>query len=103
MYGRTMRLPTTKNRVEMGAVKYHVNVLGIAGPRKMTAIIPSLQEDGKPHVFPPAADGGPVLMDDYKCGQYRDKMVIMHNKQPHFNKQVIILEQEAFSEVETAE
>lgn len=58
------------------------------GPRKMTAIIPSLQEDGKPHVFPPASDGGPVLMDDYKCGQFRDKMVIMHNKQPHFNKQL---------------
>ncbi|KAG0628734.1 hypothetical protein M758_1G049200 [Ceratodon purpureus] len=84
----TLRLPTSKNRVEMGAVKYHVNVLGIAGPRKMTAIIPSLQEDGKPHVFPPAADGGPVILDDYKCGQHRDKMIIMHNKQPHFNKQL---------------
>lgn len=54
----------------------------------MMAIIPSLQDDGKPHVFPPAADGGPVILDDYRCGQHRDKMVIMHNKQPRFNKQV---------------
>lgn len=56
----------------------------------MTAIIPSLQEDGKPYVFHAAADGGPVLMDDHKSGHHRDKMIVMHNKQPHFNKQVTL-------------
>ena len=83
------RFPIINNRVEMGAVKYHYNVLGLGGPRKMTAIIPAIQEHGnKPYVFPPGPEGAPVILDCFKKGRLRDKLVVLQNKQPHFNKQV---------------
>ena len=91
LVGRALaRNPTVKTRVEMGAVKYHYNVLGLGGPRRMTAILPDPQDDGKPFVFPPPSisHNGPAILDHYKNGRQRDKMIVLHSKQPHFNKKV---------------
>ena len=91
LVGRALaRNPTVKTRVEMGAVKYHYNVLGLGGPRRMTAILPAPQDDGKPYVFLPSSisHNGPAILDHYKNGRQRDKMIVLHSKQPHFNKKV---------------
>ena len=91
LVGRALaRNPTVKTRVEMGAVKYHYNVLGLGGPRRMTAILPAPQDDGKPYVFAPPSisHSGSAILDHYKNGRQRDKMIVLHSKQPHFNKKV---------------
>jgi hypothetical protein len=82
------RLPIINERKEMGAIKYHLNILGLGGPRKMTAIIPSLDKDGNPHIFQPKPCGAPVILDMFKRNIDREKMVVMQNMHPHWNKQV---------------
>jgi hypothetical protein len=57
-------MPKSEERMEQGCVAYQTNVLGTRGPRKMTAIIPSLREDGRPAFAP--THTGETLMD--RCG-----------------------------------
>ncbi len=57
--------PEVDEKLEQGCVSYQTNVLGTRGPRKMTAIIPSLKEDSKPAFVP--AHSGETLMD--RCGK----------------------------------
>ncbi|KAL2620904.1 hypothetical protein R1flu_001109 [Riccia fluitans] len=73
-------------RVELGAATYQNNPLGLNGPRKMTAIIPALDADGKPYFHEPGPTGAHCLLLKYKSGQDLHKMVVMHNKKPTWNK-----------------
>ncbi|KAL3698748.1 hypothetical protein R1sor_012824 [Riccia sorocarpa] len=73
-------------RVELGVATYKNNPLGLNGPRKMTAIVPALDSDGKPYFHEPGPTGAHCLLLKYKCGQDLHKMVVMHNKKPTWNK-----------------
>ncbi|BBN14529.1 hypothetical protein Mp_6g12440 [Marchantia polymorpha subsp. ruderalis] len=72
-------------RVELGAVTYQNNPLGLQGPRKMIAIIPALTIEKKPYIHEPGPAGSHSLLTKYKCGQDLHKMVIMRNKDPAWN------------------
>lgn len=60
------------------------NVLGLKGPRKMTALIPAIQKDGNPVVFKPELEKDTIL-ERYRVGQAKD-LVVLHNKPPQWNE-----------------
>lgn len=74
--------------MELGAVTYRHNVLGMRGPRKMVALIPEVDDDDKPFTFGPKDDGSHTILKKYNLREDRDKMVVMHNKEPKWNAEV---------------
>jgi len=73
-------------RAELGAVVYQYNVLGTRGPRKMTAMIPSVDDNDHRKVIRPKGDEEGIL-DKHKAGDTSD-LVAMSNKPPRWNEQM---------------
>ena len=75
-------------RMELGAVTYEYNVLGTRGPRKMTTVIPSVDENGQRSVFRPVTkDGKEGIIDNLKQGKTED-LLLLRNKPPKWNEQM---------------
>merc|ERR1712070_1012019 len=74
-------------RCELGAVLFQYNVLGTRGPRKMTAMIPELDEKGNRTVFKPVDENDGVL-ERYKEKGETEGLVVMRNKPPKWNEQM---------------
>jgi len=74
-------------RSELGAVLYQYNVLGTRGPRKMTALIPKVNNRGQRHVFREGEDKSGIL-ERYKESQIAENLTVMQNKPPKWNEQM---------------
>uniref|UniRef100_A0A7S1SMQ6 Tubby C-terminal domain-containing protein n=1 Tax=Tetraselmis chuii TaxID=63592 RepID=A0A7S1SMQ6_9CHLO len=99
----TIGVSQMSTRCEMGAVLYQYNVMGVRGPRKMTACIPDVDATGKRKVFKAnleededEEDEGKLVSKDedvkdgnilssYKKGE-SDGLVVMKNKPPKWNE-----------------
>lgn len=77
-------------RCELGAVLYQYNVLGTRGPRKMTAIVPRVNERGERVAIRPRADKDKeqILRRHKERGDISDELVTMINKPPKWNDQM---------------
>eukprot|EP00906_Rhabdomonas_costata_P033365 RCo047022 len=73
-------------RQEVGAVLYDRNILGTKGPRKMTVLLPAVDEAGKRAVFRPSTEEE-TLISHFRRGTSKD-MLILKNKEPSWNEQL---------------
>jgi len=103
----TIGVSQMSTRVELGAVMYQYNVMGVRGPRKMTALAPQVDSDGRRKLFRAAADPNDdddddddddksgfkgegkepkdgLMVSNFKKGDESD-MVVMRNKPPKWN------------------
>ena len=76
-----------KLRAEMGCVIYQYNVLGTRGPRKMSAFIPKVDEQGRRAVFRPEKEEEGML-ERYKASQETRDLISLKNKPPKWNEQL---------------
>ncbi|KAI9352209.1 king tubby 1-like protein [Obelidium mucronatum] len=68
---------------EFCAVLYEPNILGVKGPRKMTVIIPAMEEDGTRYQLKPDNERDTLL---FRSKKDVDKDIhVMHNKTPQWN------------------
>eukprot|EP01006_Ploeotia_vitrea_P060103 TRINITY_DN75306_c0_g1_i1.p1 TRINITY_DN75306_c0_g1~~TRINITY_DN75306_c0_g1_i1.p1 ORF type:complete len:389 (-),score=34.25 TRINITY_DN75306_c0_g1_i1:113-1279(-) len=74
-------------RQELGAVLYERNILGSKGPRKMTALLPAVDEQTNRRTVwrPDKEEDG--LIAQYKKGN-TEGMVTLRNKEPAWNEQL---------------
>ncbi|CAM6126696.1 unnamed protein product [Calypogeia fissa] len=79
-----------KRRGELGAVTDERNVLGLRGPRKLTAVIPALRpEDDKPFAFQQILPKeSHSMLIKYRSGHDQSQMLVMHSKKPMWNKEL---------------
>ncbi|KAL1249638.1 hypothetical protein QQF64_020643 [Cirrhinus molitorella] len=70
-------------RQELAAIIYETNVLGFKGPRKMTVIIPGMDDDNERVPICPRTDNDSILMR-YQNRQM-DNLIELHNKTPVWN------------------
>uniref|UniRef100_A0A8C2ITG8 Tubby C-terminal domain-containing protein n=1 Tax=Cyprinus carpio TaxID=7962 RepID=A0A8C2ITG8_CYPCA len=70
-------------RQELAAIIYETNVLGFKGPRKMTVIIPGMDDDNERVPIRPRTDNDSILMR-YQNRQM-DNLIELHNKTPVWN------------------
>jgi len=105
----TVGVSQMSTRCEMGAVMYQYNVMGVRGPRKMTALVPSVDDNGRRKVFrandadgdddDDGSDDGRLMssgdksgkeqkdgamVSSFKKGDEKD-MIVMRNKPPKWN------------------
>jgi len=73
-------------RKEIAAVIYQSNILGSRGPRKMSVLLPRLQDSGVPVEFRPP-HSGPALLQAFKDGDLT-KITVLTNRAPKWNEQV---------------
>eukprot|EP00997_Jenningsia_sp_PLL12_P007010 NODE_3608_length_753_cov_75.953125_g3026_i0.p1 GENE.NODE_3608_length_753_cov_75.953125_g3026_i0~~NODE_3608_length_753_cov_75.953125_g3026_i0.p1 ORF type:complete len:178 (+),score=52.33 NODE_3608_length_753_cov_75.953125_g3026_i0:32-535(+) len=73
-------------RQECAAVVYERNILGAKGPRKMTVLVPYVDDKGRRTTWRPESEED-SLIAHYKMGDTKD-MVILRNKDPHWNEQL---------------
>ena len=71
-------------RKELGAVLYETNILGYKGPRKMTVIIPAMDQQHQPMEFRPMRDAD-QLLERVKLDRM-DDLVQMTNKSPTWSE-----------------
>ncbi|KAK1152631.1 tubby-related protein 1-like isoform X1 [Acipenser oxyrinchus oxyrinchus] len=73
----------SKVRQELAAIIYETNVLGFKGPRRMTVIIPGMNEDSERVPIRPRSDNDGLLI------RYQNKnmenLIELHNKTPVWN------------------
>lgn len=94
-----------KVRCEIGAVIYDTNVLGLKGPRKMTALIPAMTKSGEAYEFRPTQvhflhlfyfficvysndfiqQEHDTILERYKNNDDRE-MLVLKNKAPQWNE-----------------
>ncbi|XP_078402352.1 tubby protein homolog isoform X4 [Cetorhinus maximus] len=70
-------------RQELAAVTYETNVLGFKGPRKMTVIIPAMDEDQERIPFRPRNDRDGLLSRQQRKNM--ENLIELHNKTPVWN------------------
>ncbi|XP_016098410.1 tubby-related protein 1 isoform X3 [Sinocyclocheilus grahami] len=70
-------------RQELAAIIYETNVLGFKGPRKMTVIIPGMDDDNERVPIRPRTDNDSILVR-YQNRQM-DNLIELHNKTPVWN------------------
>ncbi|KAK7131918.1 hypothetical protein R3I93_018474 [Phoxinus phoxinus] len=70
-------------RQELAAIIYETNVLGFKGPRKMTVIIPGMDDDNERVPIRPRTDNDNILVR-YQNRQM-DNLIELHNKTPVWN------------------
>ncbi|XP_048033807.1 tubby-related protein 1 isoform X4 [Megalobrama amblycephala] len=70
-------------RQELAAIIYETNVLGFKGPRKMTVIIPGMDDDNERVPICPRTDNDSILLR-YQNRQM-DNLIELHNKTPVWN------------------
>lgn len=77
-------------RCELGAVLYQYNVLGTRGPRKMTAVVPRVNDKGERLAIRPKSDKDKeqILRRHKERGDISDELVTMINKPPKWNDQM---------------
>jgi len=98
----TIGVSQMSTRSELGAVLYQYNIMGVRGPRKMTAMIPKLDDNGRRRLFranddedDDGSDDGKLIggSKDHKDGTMvasfkqgnEDDMIVMKNKTPKWN------------------
>ncbi|XP_050951799.1 tubby-related protein 1 isoform X3 [Labeo rohita] len=70
-------------RQELAAIIYETNVLGFKGPRKMSVIIPGMDDDNERVPIRPRTDNESILM---RCqNRQMDNLIELHNKTPVWN------------------
>mmetsp|Transcript_19676 Transcript_19676/g.23605 ORF Transcript_19676/g.23605 Transcript_19676/m.23605 type:complete len:492 (+) Transcript_19676:279-1754(+) len=74
-------------RTELGAVLYQYNVLGTRGPRKMTVMIPKVNDQDQRFLFRPEKETDGIL-ERYKESGETENLVVMRNKPPKWNEQM---------------
>ncbi|XP_034049884.1 tubby protein [Thalassophryne amazonica] len=72
-------------RQELAAICYETNVLGIKGPRKMTVILPGMQENDERVCICPQSDQETLLVSQENGNT--SKLVTLVNKFPSWNEQ----------------
>ncbi|XP_072336715.1 tubby protein homolog isoform X6 [Scyliorhinus torazame] len=70
-------------RQELAAVTYETNVLGFKGPRKMTVIVPAMDEDQERIPFRPRNDKDGLLSRWQRKNM--ENLIELHNKTPVWN------------------
>ncbi|XP_073679449.1 tubby-related protein 3 isoform X2 [Garra rufa] len=70
-------------RQELAAIIYETNVLGFKGPRKMTVIIPGMDDDNERVPIRPRTDNDNILMRFQN--RQMDNLIELHNKTPVWN------------------
>ncbi|XP_043572182.1 tubby protein homolog [Chiloscyllium plagiosum] len=70
-------------RQELAAITYETNVLGFKGPRKMTVIIPAMDEDQERIPFQPRNDKDSLLSRYQRKNM--ENLIELHNKAPVWN------------------
>ncbi|XP_051736020.1 tubby-related protein 1 isoform X1 [Ctenopharyngodon idella] len=70
-------------RQELAAIIYETNVLGFKGPRKMTVIIPGMDDDNERVPICPRTENDSILVR-YQNRQM-DNLIELHNKTPVWN------------------
>ena len=75
-------------RQELGAVLYETNIVGSKGPRRMIAVIPSVDSTGKRSAWKPTIEDGESLINAYKAKDRKDDMIILENKKPNWNEEL---------------
>lgn len=73
-------------RQELGCVFYEQNILGSKGPRKMTVVIPQIENGKKVREFRPLQEKDGIL-GEWKAGN-KDGLMSMSNKAPKWNEKV---------------
>ncbi|CAG9467713.1 unnamed protein product [Pedinophyceae sp. YPF-701] len=71
-------------RCELGAVMYQANILGTKGPRKMSVVIPVVNQEGHRVEFRPLSDKDSILSLLKDRSRLRD-MILLKNKSPKWN------------------
>ena len=71
-------------RKELGAVQYETNILGYKGPRKMTVIIPAMDQDHEPMEFRPLRESDQLL--ERAKHSRMDDLIEMTNKSPTWSE-----------------
>ncbi|XP_048408925.1 tubby-related protein 3-like isoform X3 [Stegostoma tigrinum] len=72
-------------RQELAAITYETNVLGFKGPRKMTVIIPAMDEDQERIPFQPRNDKDSLLSRYQRKNM--ENLIELHNKAPVWNNE----------------
>ncbi|XP_068097262.1 tubby-related protein 3-like isoform X4 [Hyperolius riggenbachi] len=72
-------------RQELASVCYETNVLGFRGPRKMTVIIPGMNQDGERVCIRPRNEHE-TLQTRYQNGNM-ENIIALHNKAPSWNEE----------------
>lgn len=75
----------TNPRQELAAVLYETNVLGFKGPRKMTIVIPGMDDQQKRIAVSPDTDYDSIV-ERYKRHD-TSNFLVLHNKQPTWNEE----------------
>ncbi|OQR72558.1 tubby-related protein 3-like [Tropilaelaps mercedesae] len=70
-------------RSEIGAIIYDTNVLGFKGPRKMTVLLPAVDDAMVRHSIRPSSDGD-GLIERFRANRFED-VLRLGNKQPVWN------------------
>ncbi|KAK9819129.1 hypothetical protein WJX74_007829 [Apatococcus lobatus] len=74
-------------RAELGMVSYQTNILGTRGPRKMSALIPALQDEREACLLQPR-DPADSLLERAKREELPDNTIPMYNQPPRWNDQL---------------
>eukprot|EP01059_Diplonema_ambulator_P004560 TRINITY_DN14276_c0_g1_i4.p1 TRINITY_DN14276_c0_g1~~TRINITY_DN14276_c0_g1_i4.p1 ORF type:complete len:361 (+),score=88.68 TRINITY_DN14276_c0_g1_i4:149-1084(+) len=79
---------SVSHRQELAAVLYEANIISSKGPRKMTAVIPSVDNTGRRTIWKQETDDSETLILAYKAGERKDDMMVMENKKPSWNEEL---------------
>jgi len=71
-------------RKELAAISYEVNVMGSRGPRRMTCILPKVNQHGLLECFQSLVSG---LLESYSSGQLR-RLEVLLNRKPKWNDDI---------------
>ncbi|KAI1890611.1 hypothetical protein AGOR_G00155450 [Albula goreensis] len=79
-------LPDMSNaRQELAAIIYETNVLGMKGPRRMTVIIPGMNEDSERVPIRPRSENDGLLIRFQN--RHMENLIELHNKTPVWNEE----------------
>lgn len=74
-------------RKELAGVLYDTNVLGFKGPRKMTVVIPGMNEEQMPYEVQPQHERDTIL-ERHKLGRMTD-LLELKNKKPSWSEETL--------------
>ena len=73
-------------RQELAAVLYETNIMGSKVPRRMIAVVPSVDASGKRAQWKPEGDDSENLINAYKANERKEDMMILENKKPSWDE-----------------
>jgi len=83
--GKASGDPAKQVRKELAAVMYETNVMGFKGPRKMTVVIPGMDDRQQPIAVMPKVDRDKIV-ERFKLQRMTD-LLTLRNKQPTWNEE----------------